>query len=351
MTKILEVDNHSMKDKGSSLNLGYHFIFWLAVFLILLLINASNINFGRTILTVLIAVIFYALIAYFNLFVLFPKYVKDKRLGYHLLWLGLTAIVLTPLRSIILYLISLGSPDLQASHIANQPYVFVTILFAGISTTIYLITNDWLNQQRIQQEIDKQRLQSELNFLKSQINPHFLFNTLNNLYALTLKKSESAPDIVLKLSDMMRYMLYECNEKTVPLEKELTYIKNYLELEKLRRHEKIKILVNIEGKPEKLEIAPLLLIPFIENAFKHSAKKHGNQYFISIYLNINNNELNLSVENSVSSNNIQDPKLPGGIGLVNVKRRLELLYPEKHKLDIKSTSDTFTVKLYLELSE
>jgi len=158
--------------------------------------------------------------------------------------------------------------------------------------------NDWLESQREKKELQSQTLQSELKFLKSQINPHFLFNTLNSLYALTLKKSDQAPEIVLKLSEMMRYMLYECNEREVPLSKEINYLKNYLELEKIRQGKKMEINFAMDGEVGHQKIAPLMFIPFVENSFKHGISNQISAGYVNILLEINQNEVTVTIENS-----------------------------------------------------
>jgi LytS/YehU family sensor histidine kinase len=211
--------------------------------------------------------------------------------------------------------------------------------------------NDWLESQREKQELQSQTLQSELKFLKSQINPHFLFNTLNSLYALTLKKSDLAPEIVLKLSEMMRYMLYECNEREVPLSKEINYLKNYLELEKIRQGKKMNINFQMEGELANQKIAPLMFIPFIENSFKHGLSNQISNGYVDIKLKINGEKVNMNIENSKAAS-MPSPtgKRSGGIGLKNVRRRLNLLYPEHYKLEIEEDPNTYKVKLEIDLN-
>ena len=152
------------------------------------------------------------------------------------------------------------------------------------TSTVVKITVDWYTNIREKQELVTETMQSELRFLKSQINPHFLFNTLNSLYALTLKKSDIAPDIVLKLSEMMRYMLYECNEKWVPLGKELNYVANYLEMERIRQGSRVDISYEINGLVSDQKIAPLMFIPFIENCFKHGLGSQISKGYVNINL-------------------------------------------------------------------
>ena len=219
------------------------------------------------------------------------------------------------------------------------------------SSTIFQIMNEWIKHQREKKELQNQTLQSELKYLKAQINPHFLFNTLNSLYALTLKKSDLAPEIVLKLSEMMRYMLYECNEKEVSLEKEVNYIRNYLELEKLRHGDHCDISFEIDGEPGNKQVAPLMFIPFIENSFKHGLNKQIDDAHVSIKMDIKEDDVLMEISNSkVHTVPKANRKRSGGIGLVNIKRRLELLYPEKYSLDIEESPNDYLVNLSIKLA-
>jgi len=262
--------------------------------------------------------------------------------------LGFSVMAITPLESLIYYF--LKSQEVSFSEINRS--IFSSGFLMGFSSTLFKIISDWVSHQNEKNELQRQSLQSELNFLKSQINPHFLFNTLNSLYALTLKKSDKAPEIVLRLSEMMRYMLYECNEPKVHLSKEINYVKNYLEMEKLRHGEKYKIDLNIEGNINGQMITPLLFIPFLENSFKHGMDQGLNDGYVNIDFKIAGEKLDLEVVNSKSK---QLPialskKKSGGIGLVNVKRRLNLVYPEKHDLEIENKDDQFRESLDLDLS-
>lgn len=331
-------------------SLFYHILFWSLLFLVIFFANISQEYFLMSLLISLIAVLFYAAIAYTDYFILFPKYIKDRKIVIHLLALASIALLITPIRTLFLFLLANGNPEAQTAYASNQTYLFFTHFIAGLYTTIYLIIMDWLQQQREKKELENQTLQSELKFLKSQINPHFLFNTLNSLYALTLKKSDIAPEIVLRLSEMMRYMLYDCNEKEVKLDKEITYMENYLELEKLRHGDKINIKLVIEGETQNDKIAPLLLIPFLENAFKHGVKYTSMPSFVRMNIEINNRLLIMKIENSkISAKPKIADKRSGGIGLVNVKRRLDILYPNNHILHIEDLPDIFTVNLRLNL--
>jgi len=222
-------------------------------------------------------------------------------------------------------------------------------MIAGASTIGKIVT-DWVRHLREKKDLETQTMQSELRFLKSQINPHFLFNTLNNLYALTLKKSDKAPEIVIKLSEMMRYMLYECNERRVSLQKEVNYIKNYLDLERLRQGKNVDISFEVEGDIFDQNIAPLMFIPFLENSFKHGLNATISEGFVDIKLFVDHQNIHFNIENSkAESLPLQTHKRSGGIGLVNVKRRLNIIYPNQHELIISDNPKTYAVDLKIEL--
>jgi len=200
-------------------------------------------------------------------------------------------------------------------------------------------------------KLQKEKLQLELNALKAQIHPHFLFNTLNNLYSLTLKNSEKASEMILKLSDIMRYVLYQANEEKVLLNKELEFISSYTELQRIRYHNRYDISFKVEGEVEEQMIAPLLFIDFVENAFKHGIDKRFSDGFVHIRFHINKNSISFTVENSIGNNEQLDVKQSdAGIGLNNIIKRLLILYPNRHQLDIINKNEIFTVKLQIELT-
>jgi sensor histidine kinase YesM len=327
-----------------------HLGFWIIIVVIMTILSHSDDSFAYKFFIMSANITFYAIIIYTNILYLFPKYMADRKLGKHLLILMIFAALLMPIKTLFMYYIVKDSES-KFTVLYNQYFEFLSTFFIGIASSIYSILNDWMKGQREKQELTTKTLQSELNFLKSQINPHFLFNTLNSLYALTLKKSDLAPEIVLKLSEMMRYMLYECNEKQVSLSKELTYMQNYLELERLRQGKKMSISLNMKGEPGEKKIAPLMFIPFIENCFKHGISHHIADGFVNIDIAINRFDIDIVIENSKA------PALPGfngkksgGIGLVNIKRRLELLYPENYLLNISESPNTYKVNLKLNLN-
>ncbi len=322
---------------------------WVLLFCFLVSGDLPQLGWPQVIYQNVVDVLFYALVIYANLLYLIPRYLSQKKFIIYVLFLLLLIVVLTPIKIFIKILMS-NEPDFQMYFVQNQFYFFLYLFLVAVASTLFSIFNDWMVHQRDRIELESRTMQSELNFLRSQINPHFLFNTLNNLYALTLKKSDDAPQIVLKLSEMMRYMLYECNERRVLLSKELSYIKNYLDLERLRQPDKVDIQFEVKGHIFEQKIAPLLLIPFIENSFKHGLNNQILEGFVLIELTVDNQRLEFKISNSKAPSQPKSThRKSGGIGLVNVRRRLNLIYPGQYDLDIRNEPDVYTVILSLNL--
>jgi sensor histidine kinase YesM len=202
-------------------------------------------------------------------------------------------------------------------------------------------------EEQLTLEFTKKLTEMELQLLKSQLNPHFYFNTLHNLYGLAMIAPKKAPDAILKLSDIMEYVIYDCRHDKVPVSKELRFINSYIELEKLRYDDTAKISLNVVGNSEGKQISPMLLIQFIENAFKHGLEEHKNNSYLKIIIAIDSDQLRYESVNSINGNHTSSY---GGVGLTNVKKRLEIIYPSKHKLNIQSNSIEYKVQLTLELN-
>ena len=219
-------------------------------------------------------------------------------------------------------------------------YSFV-FLFSGVR-----LFRSWAQEQRQQMELEKQKMSSELALLRSQINPHFLFNTLNNIDLLVFKDQQKASDSIVKLSEIMRYMLYEANTEEVPLERELQYLEGMVDLMRLRVKDPAFIEFSILGDLVGNRIPPMLLVPFVENAFKHG-KKSGEPPGIEIEFIQEKEHYLFTVRNQLEKNFQMTRDRVGGIGLNNVRRRLDLLYGEDYQLDIHKTDDHFEVKLII----
>lgn len=332
MNKIFSVLNHRF---------AYHIYLWGLLF-VGFLFWGSNDNGLIGSLKMSFAFLFPWIIAtYTHFFIHTQLFLKRRYLFY-----GLAAVALILFFG---YLSELAvNTILHEKHYERSGYTDVIIILA-ITTGLRYFRRG-ISQQYRMQEMEARQLKSELNLLKSQVNPHFLFNTLNNLFSIAQKNNDDeTADGLLKLSQLMRYMIYESNVDLVSLEKEITYIRNYIDLQKLRfeNQELLKIKFQTTDNLKSTFICPMMLIPFIENAFKHGLSTES-QNLIDISLSIENKVLNLIVKNTVSNRNLTDKK-NSGIGLENVKRRLNLVYPNKHKLTIDSDNDFFRVNLIIEL--
>lgn len=289
-------------------------------------------------------------IAYINVHYLLPRYLlKGKYVQYFsLVLLSIAGYMLVQsLFDIFLYGYVLG-PMRRDRFLETISYnFFSTLWYIGI-VIAFKLSIDWYEQKRLLQKTAFEKLQAEVNYLRAQVNPHFLFNVLNNLYSLTLKKSDKAPDVVLKLSNMMEYMLYDSNDESVLLESEIIYLQNYIALEQLRYGDNLSVIFNINGSANEHVIVPLLLLPLVENAFKHGISKTTGKTDLHIRVDINNKDLKFLIENekpvagvSVAGN------VKGGIGISNLIQRLELLYPQKHVLEITDGKNSFRVSLQI----
>ncbi|MBN2348126.1 MAG: histidine kinase [Bacteroidales bacterium] len=224
------------------------------------------------------------------------------------------------------------------------------ILLIFLSSTVLRLLLKWSEDEKIKSETEKENIAAELSYLKKQVNPHFLFNSLNSIYSLSISKSEKTTDTILKLSSILRYMLYETNSKLVYFSEELEVIHNYIELQKLRLTDKVSVNYTLKGNPDSFKIEPLLLIPLIENAFKYGTDNVNNS-FIDIQINITDKRLSFDVRNKKVFSPKKNNENASGIGIKNINRRLELLYPGDYKLNINDGQDLYHVHLTLYLKQ
>jgi two-component system, LytTR family, sensor kinase len=220
------------------------------------------------------------------------------------------------------------------------------VIITGIYAVLISFFIKAIETQKLRDELNHERQAGELALLKSQVNPHFLFNTLNNIYSLVYHKSAEAPEAVMKFSSIMRYVLYESKAEKVLLEKEIEYLNSYIELQKLRIKEPEFVTFKTEGIISDILIAPMLLIPFVENAFKHADRE--NQKGISILLSVVDRQIQYEVTNYKAKDAQNSDKTFGGIGLTNIRRRLELIYPGRHLLEISEENNQYKVKLLIQ---
>jgi sensor histidine kinase YesM len=226
-------------------------------------------------------------------------------------------------------------------------------LYVITFVTAIKITLDFLKEQKRVTDLEKSQLETELLFLKSQISPHFFFNTLNNIYSLSVEKSNKTPKIILKLSELMRYMLYETKNKRQTLENEILCIQNYLDLERIRNDDRLEVNISISGDIHDKEIAPILLLTFVENAFKHGVNKNTGKVKIDINFNVKEDFLHFSISNPMPTITKlkENLNISSGIGIENVKKRIALGYNKNdYKLSFKNKKNNFVVKLVIKVS-
>lgn len=347
MSKPSEVINHPLA------RILQHLVFWALSFFVFLNLfktghQPERIDYVYTLLfhvTLLPAV-------YLNLKWLLPTFAKRNT------WL-LYAVLLSVLILLSSWINYMFFQSWSTSLLPNYFFIsYFTLTEVGlffitytVLTSLIKLSKSWFSVNELERRLlqsEKEKVQMELKALRSQINPHFFFNTLNSIYSMTLERDDRLPNTVLQLSDLMRYFLYESKGEFVPLAKEIAVLRDYISLQQLRSRETLDTAIDIQGNADGLHIAPLLLITFVENAFKHGAKGSTGQTFVHLKLKIEGSTLNFRLENNIGSGQeiTTDHK---GVGLENVKRRLQLLYPGNYRLQTGKEQNSFVVQLNLEM--
>ena len=328
----------------------HHVLFWLLLFGLWFLLRYEGYATPALAFKItFIKIIDLMLMVYTTNYLLIPFLLYKKR--YVLFVLIFIAMILTSSFT-KMYIIG---------QVANDPNIFfgrnlkariydnvIPHFFLVIAGAAFKLVFDQLRLQKKIAELAKENAEAELNFLKSQINPHFLFNSLNSVYFLIDKSNPDARQALHTFSDMLRYQLYEANGEKIPIEKEINYLQDYVHLQQLRKDENYKVQFNCSPEVKNFSIEPLLLIPFVENAFKHISHKTNEPNFVKVDLTRNNGYFEFAVENS-REKGIYTTEQHGGIGMNNVKRRLELLYPNAHELDVNDEANTFKINLKLKI--
>ncbi len=292
------------------------------------------------------------LASYFVAYFLIPRYLFTKKIWLFLATLAITLLIASFLQRLFHSEIIGRFIEPEQTYFTLYPrtaLVFKTVISIYpivVVVALIKVLKHWYQEDRKHQNLQKEKVEAELKFLKSQIKPHFLFNTLNSLYALTLKKSTQASEVVLKISQLLNYLLYESNKKMVPLEKEIELIETYISLEKIRIGDRLNLTYRVQGDPTSLNVPPLLILPLIENSFKHGANNLLEEVWVDIDITIKDSFLYLKVQNSKDPLTLTKEESHDGIGLQNLKRRLELIYGEKnYYIKCLDKGDSYSVEL------
>ena len=329
-----------------------HIIFWVITVMFFVYSRIDIIERGgwfQFLLEVFIRNVLLIVICYITILLLIPKFFQAKKYG---------AFVFIAFLLLLLYALVKSEHDLYLMHHITSKgaqknlwqyayYNFSIALFYLCFIMALELSKEWFIQREHLQKIKIENLNTEINYLKAQINPHFLFNSLNTLYAQIDQKNVDAKRTLEKISEMLRYQLYECNNETISMEKELEYISNYIDLQRLRKENNVDISYSYDEAVKAFRVAPLLFIPFVENAFKHLSNFKNETNIVRVKVKKENEKIVCSVFNTCCYSTKRNGD---GIGLKNVRRRLELLYPDKHQLMINKLENTFEIILTIALS-
>jgi two-component system, LytTR family, sensor kinase len=330
----------------------HHLFFWLLVSGIWYFLRYQDYeSSAQAALVTFIKVADLAILVYLTNYVLLPRLFYKKKYT----WFVVAFLVMIVISSSLkMMLIGTVIHDVQMMTLSGnlKTRIYDNVIphfFLVMAGAVVKLMFDYTKLQRQIAEIAKEKAEAELNFLKSQINPHFLFNSLNSVYFLIDKNNADARESLHKFSDMLRYQLYELKGNRIPVEKEVGYLKDYVDLQKLRRDDHYKVRFESTHRVQGFSIEPLLLVPFVENAFKHISHHPKRDNFVNLSLDRVNGHFIFKAENSKDGSKANEK--PGGIGLANVKRRLELLYPDRHTLEIHDGKDSYAVELKLKIEE
>jgi len=329
-------------------------LFWLLYFLYEWVGQASIANeYHRYLINACVIVPITAMATWFTTQVLIKQYFLKKRAV--TFWVGfiISAVTFTLIRRAFNYYYTY--PLYYPQGKTTMPYLFVPkLIIEGVNIylivalyTMFYFLRAWYEQQRLSQELQRDKAEAQLELLKSQVQPHFIFNTLNNIYSLSLKNHPNTSSLIYRLSSLLSYMLYDSRQEFIPVAKEMEYIHNYIELEKIRYGERLDVAVNCFDAVDAFVIPPFLLLPLVENSFKHGVSNDVGNSWIRIDLSVKDNWLTVKIENSRSADALNGHVAYKGIGLENVKKRLEIIYPDRHEFKYMGEGQSFLTVLKL----
>ena len=322
-----------------------HILFWIIVVTYFAWGFGFNKNYKASFINALFYLPGFMLMVYSLIYFLIPRYLIKKKFGYFFAGLLLVILLCTGY-AWLAQLTMLANAVFKGMTMATGRAILPFIHVGGIAISIKLLKY-WYLQKQQTLEAQQQKMVAELQLLKSQVHPHFLFNTLNNLYALSLEQSPKAPEIILKLSNLLRFMIYESNVPFIDLEKEILLLQEYIALEQLRYGDRLDVSVTINGDIKNKQIPPLLLLPLVENAFKHGTSNQVDQCWISFDMHVTDKAINFKLINSKDNEQSAAANKYRGAGLQNVKKRLDLLYTDKYVFEVVDQEEVFIAHLLL----
>jgi len=331
-----------------------HLSFWCFYYSFYFYIISSRpgreITWQRLVTSSSVQLLFAMLVAYLNYFIFLPRFLKHQRIGKYFLEFFVPFVILITTRIHLQRYLVDGYTNHE--HYFYSTFYIVQLSFDTILITVFVgmlrFAVDWFELESTRKQMENDKLAYELKFLKAQINPHFLFNTLNNLYYLAYSQSANTTEVIAKLSQMMRYMIYDSNYPKVALSKEIEYMQNYISLERLRLNNEVPIDFTIEGSTEHILVTPLIFITFLENAFKHGVSANTAGSWVKIHFQVNGNQIVYTVENTKLRTSLAE-KEKSGFGLQNLQRRLELSYPGSYRVKTDDLPDRYFAQLNLSL--
>lgn len=330
-----------------------HLLFWLLIVTYFAWGFGLNIDPEKSFINALFFLPGHFLMVYTLLYFLIPKFLLQRRFWPFFIGFIITVLLCsfyTVVAQLSLTNVPSGTTLSVGTTLSIGRNILPFIHVGAIAASIKLLKH-WYFQRKQTIEAEQQKTVAELKLLKAQLHPHFLFNTLNNLYSHTLEFSPKSPEIVLKLSSLLRFMIYESNTSKIALSKEIELLQNYIALEQLRYGDRLELSIAINGEIEDYQIAPLLLLPFLENAFKHGTSRQIDQCWISLDLTVENSAMVFKLVNSIDPQSDEQEITVGGIGLENVMRRLQLLYKDNHYVETIKMEEVFVVNLTISLEK
>jgi LytS/YehU family sensor histidine kinase len=330
-----------------------HLSFWVLYFTYRLFDIKEYLGFEKAFMYLSVPLVFNVAASYLHYFFILPNLIRDKKIGPYIVKLLLLLTGIVVIRIVFENQVFAQIATNEAYYKTIKPMRVISTIWDTLAFLIFTgmirFTLDWFDLENKKKQLENEKLVAELNYLKAQINPHFLFNTLHNLNYLVYSGSKNATEVIIKLSNIMRYMIYDANKERVAIRKEIAYMNDYIHLESIRLNQKFHLDFKVNGSPDNVEIAPLVMLTFLENAFKHGVSDQEENRWIKIQLDITDSRIEYKVSNK-KLKNAPIRNLKSGFGLENVKKRLALSYPGQHSLNIEDKDDVYTVTLTIKLS-